>query len=165
MGALQAALDGERRARGLTWDQLAAEINEPFKSMPSTPISVGTIRTMTTKRSVTSAVVLQVLRWLRRTPESFLVGRDPAPALGEELPDAGPTQILRFDTAAMHAALEARRQEQAMTWNEAAREIPGFTPGMLTNLAKGPLIGFPRVMALTQWLARPASDFVRARSK
>jgi hypothetical protein len=36
---------------------------------------------------------------------------------------------------------------------------------MLTNLASGPLIGFPRVMALTQWLGRPASDFVRARSK
>jgi hypothetical protein len=36
---------------------------------------------------------------------------------------------------------------------------------MLTNLANGPLIGFPRVMALVQWLGRPASDFVRARSK
>ena len=58
MCALQEALDGERRARKLTWDQLAAEINEPFKHTPSIPISVGTIRTMTTKRSVTSAVVL-----------------------------------------------------------------------------------------------------------
>jgi hypothetical protein len=91
MRALQAALDGERRARGLTWDQLAAEINEPFKHTPSISISVGTIRTMTAKRSVTSA--------------------------------------------------------------------------MLTNLANGPLIGFPRVMALVQWLGRPASDFVRVRSK
>ena|ERR1700689_5369272 len=80
MRALQTALDGERRARKLTWDQLAAEINEPFKHTPSIPISVGTLRTMTTKRSVTSAVVLQVLRWLRRTPESFLAGRDQTPA-------------------------------------------------------------------------------------
>jgi hypothetical protein len=163
--ALQDALDGERRTRKLTWDQLAAEINEPFKHTPSIPISVGTIRTMTTKRSVTSAVVLQVLRWLRRTPESFLAGRDQAPAPREALPGAGPAQILRFDTAAIHAALDARRREQGMTWREVASEIRGFTPSMLTNLANGPLIGFPRVMALMQWLGRPASDFVRARSK
>lgn len=165
MSALQAALDGERRARGLTWVELAAEINEPFKNTPFIPISVGTVRTMTTKRSVTSAVVLQVLRWLRRTPESFLAGRDQPPAPGEELPEAGPSQILRFDTAAMHAALDAKRRQRGMTWNEVAKEMPGFTPGMLTNLAKGPLIGFPRVMALVQWLCRPASDFVRARSR
>jgi hypothetical protein len=165
MHALQAALDGERRARGLRWDQLTAEISEPFKNTPSIPISVGTIRTMTAKRSVTSAVVLQVLRWLRRTPESFLAGRDQAPALGEKLPEAGPSQILRFDTAAIHAALDTKRREQGMTWKEVAGEIRGFTPTMLTNLANGPLIGFPRVMTLPQWLGRPASDFVRARSK
>jgi len=165
MRALQAALDAERRARKLTWDQLAAEISEPFKITPSIPISVSTLRTMTAKRSVTSAVVLQVLRWLRRTPESFLLGRDQPPAPGEALPEAGPGQILRFDTAAIHAALDARRRERGLTWKEVASEIRGFTPGMLTNLAHGPLIGFPRVMGLTQWLGRPAADFVRVRSR
>jgi hypothetical protein len=149
----------------LTWDELAAEINEPFKHTPSIPISVGTLRTMTTKRSVTSAVVLQVLRWLRRTPESFLAGSSPTPGPEEELREAGPSHILRFDTAAIHAALDAKRRERGLTWKEVASEIPGFTPSMLANLAKGPLIGFPRVMGLTQWLGRPASDFVRARSR
>jgi hypothetical protein len=109
--------------------------------------------------------VAQVLRWLRRTPESFLAGRDQAPSPGEALPVAGHSQILRFDTAAIHAALDARHRERGTTWREVAGELPGFTPGMLTNLANGPLIGFPRVMALMQWLGRPASDFVRARSK
>jgi hypothetical protein len=165
MCALQSALDSERLGRKLTWDQLAAEINEPFKNTPSLPISVSTIRSMTTKRSVTSAVVLQVLRWLRRTPESFLAGRHAAPARGEVLPAAGPAQILRFDTAAMHGALDAKRRERGLIWSEAAKEMPGFTPSMLTNLATGPLIGFPRVMVLTQWLGRPAADFVRVRSK
>jgi hypothetical protein len=149
----------------LTWDELAAEINKPFEHTPSIPISVGTIRTMTAKRSVTSAVVLQVLRWLRRTPESFLAGRDQPHRLSEELPEAGLSQILRFDTAAIHAALDEKRRHRGLTWTEVASEIPGFTPSMLTNLAKGPLIGFPRVMALPQWLGRPASDFIRTRSK
>jgi hypothetical protein len=39
--------------------------------------------------------------------------------------------------------------------------LPGFTESMLTNLSTGPLIGFPRVMILTQWLGRPAASFVR----
>jgi hypothetical protein len=165
MRALQEALDSERRVRKLTWDQLAAEISDPFKTTPSIPISVGTLKTMTAKRSVTSAVVLQVLRWLRRTPESFLAGRDQAPSPEEALPEAGPGQILRLDTAAIHAALDAKRRGRGLTWKEVAGEIRGFTPGMLTNLAKGPLIGFPRVMGLTQWLGRPAADFVRVRSR
>jgi len=88
-----------------------------------------------------------------------------APAPNENLPEAGPARVLRFDTRAMHAALDARRRERGRTWTALAKEMPGFTPGMLTNLATGPLIGSPRVMAIPQWLGRPASDFVRARSK
>jgi HlyD family secretion protein len=33
----------------------------------------------------------------------------------------------------------------------------------LTNLATGPLIGFPRVMLIPQWLGVPAASFVRGR--
>ncbi len=165
MRGLQTALDDERRARKLTWDEVAAEINAPFEHTPSIPISVGTLRTMTAKRSVTSAVVLQALRWLGRTPESFLAGRDDMARREEAWPEAAAMRILRFDTTALHAALDAKRRERGMTWREVASELPGFTPSMLTNLANGPLIGFPRVMLLTQWLGRPASDFVRARSE
>jgi hypothetical protein len=43
--------------------------------------------------------------------------------------------------------------------------LSGFTASMLTNLSTGPLIGFPRVMLLTQWLGRPAADFVRVRAQ
>ena len=72
MRAFYAELDKQRRSRGLTWTQLATEINRPFESTSSIPISPGTLRDMLKKRSVTSAVVFQVLRWLGRTPESFL---------------------------------------------------------------------------------------------
>ncbi len=33
--------------------------------------------------------------------------------------------------------------------------------GMLTNLATGAAIGFPRVMRIMQWLGRPAAEFAR----
>ena len=163
---LHAALDVERLARGLSWVTLVAEINKPFVGTPSIPISVGTVRSMLDKRSVTSDVVLQILRWLRRTPESFLAGSDAAPPLANEiLPEPGPGRILRFDTRAMDAALNAERLSRGMTWKQVAGETPGFTQNMLINLAKGPLIGFPRVMMIPQWLHRPAASFVRDRGR
>jgi hypothetical protein len=161
MHELHRVLDEARRARGLSWAELAAEINRPFDGTPSIPISVGTVRGMRDKRSVTSAVVLQVLRWLRRTPESFLSGSDDSAHAAGALPEAGPSRILRFDTRTMHAALDAKRARQGMTWKQVAGELPGFSESTLRNLASGPLIGFPRVMMITQWLDRPAASFVR----
>lgn len=161
MKAFYAALDAERQAQQLSWAELTAEINKPFRFTSSIPISVGTIRDMLKKRSVTSAVVLQILRWLRRAPESFLTGRDLPATENETLPDPGPSRILRFDTRAMHAALNEERVKRGMTWKEIAGEMPGFSENMLTNLASGPLIGFPRVMMITQWLGRTAASFMR----
>jgi hypothetical protein len=161
MSAFHAALDAERSARQLSWAELTAEINEPFRGASSLPISATTIKNMRTKRSVTSAVVLQALRWLGRTPESFLSGRDLAPTASEAMPFAGTSRILRFDTRAMHAALNAERVKRGVTWRQVAEELPGFTESMLTNLAAGPLIGFPPVMAIPQWLGLPAASFVR----
>lgn len=161
MHELYSVLDDARRARELSWAALAAEINKPFEGTPSIPISVSTLRGMPDKRSVTSAVVLQILRWLRRTPESFLDDGDGAPEANEVLPDPGPSRVLRFDTRAMYAALDVERAKRGMTFKQVASEVPGFTESMLRNLASGPLIGFPRVMMITQWLRRSAASFVR----
>lgn len=165
MRSFHGELDALRRARGLNWAQLATEINRPFESTPSIPIHPETLRDMLKKRSVTSAVVLQVLRWLGRTPESFLSGSGRTPSPDERLPEAGLDRILRFDTRAIYDALQQERLRRGMTWKQVADEMPGFTPSMLSNLATGPLIGFPRVMTLMQWLGRPAATFVRVRSR
>ena len=161
MKRLYEALDGARRDRELTWAGLVAEINKPFDGTPSIPISTSTVKGMGKKSSVTGAVVLQILSWLSRTPESFLSRNDTAPLDSESLPEPGPGRILRFDTCAMHAAIDAERRKRRMTWKEVASELPGFTESMLNNLVNGPLIGFPRVMLLTQWVGRPAASFVR----
>lgn len=165
MDAFWAATDAARRDRNLSWVDLASAINEPFRGTPSIPISVSTLRGMRTKRSVTSAVVLQVLRWLGRAPESFLTLRNGVAEPCETLPEPGPSRLLRFDTQSIHAALDTERRRRGLTWKQVADELPGFTPGTLTNLASGPLIGFPRVMLITQWLRCPATRFVRARAR
>lgn len=160
MGRLMATMDGERRARRWSWPELAAAINRPFAGTPSLPISSGTLRGLLDKHSVTSAVVLQILRWLTRAPEHFLTG--PSRSAVVVLADPGPGRILRMDTGALFAALDAERGARQLPWTHVAAELPGFTPGMLTRLARGPLIGCPRVFLLTQWLRQPAAAFVRA---
>ncbi len=163
MRAFHAALDTARQAKGLSWAELAAETNRPFEGTTSIPIHPATLRSMPTKRSVTSAVVLQALAWLGQTPESFLTG---VPTLPETpLPKSGSGRVLRFDTRALHAALNLQRQARGQSWAQVTAELPGFTTSMLANLAAGPQIGFPRVMLLTQWLGQPAADFIRVRAR
>ncbi len=158
---LQHAVDDARQARGLSWAAVAAEINMPFEGTPSIPISVSTIRDMHKKASVTSGVVLQVLRWLRRTPESFLSGEQSTPIANADLPEPGPSRILRFDTRAMYTALDTERIRRGIKWKEIAGQLPGFTESTLRNLSTGPLIGFPRAMLIPQLLGRPAAAFIR----
>ena len=158
-------LDRARCAQGMTWTEVMKEINRPFEGTPSIPISLSTVKGMAKKRSVTSAVVLQILGWLRRTPESFLSGSNSAPLERENLPLPEPGRILRFDTRAIHAAIDRERRARGLTWKQVANELPGFSEGMLTNLAGGPLIGFPRVMVLTEWVGLPAADSVRVRDR
>jgi hypothetical protein len=165
MQALFDAVDAERLERGLTWAALVGEINAPFAGTSSIPISASTVRGMAKKSSVTSAVVLQALRWLRRTPESFLSGGTAGANQGEALPEPGASRILRFDTRSMYEALDAERARLGMTWKRVAGELRGFSENMLRNLATGPLIGFPRVMMIPQWLSRSAASFVRTRNR
>jgi hypothetical protein len=161
MSALFAVLDEERRRQGMTWDEVTSAIDEPFRYVSSLPISASTIRGMLSKRTVTSAVILQILRWLGRSPESFLQGREGRARPDESLPVVSQSEILRLDTAAIYEALDAARCTRKLRWKEVAGQLPGFTEGMLRNLKNGPAIGFPRVMTLTQWLDRPLSSFAR----
>ena len=123
MRAFHLALDAARQTRGLSWAELAAETNRPLEGTTSIPIHQATLRGMLAKRSVTSAVVLQALAWLGRTPESFLTGSS---SLAETLlPESGPGRVLRFDTRALHAALNAQRQARGLSWEPITKRGQG----------------------------------------
>ena len=100
-----------------------------------------------------------MLRWLGRTPESFIPGHEAAPK--EALPFAEPGQLLRFDTQKLDEALDAQRTARGWTWRQMADDIGGMAVSSLTRLQKGGRTAFPDVLRLAQWLRRPVASFVR----
>jgi len=160
--ALYEALDEQRRSRQLTWKALTDEVNQHRTRLR--PISTSTITGLKDKPAAEGDGVLQMLIWLRRTPESFVPGMaDPrSPCFVQ--PELASGQIRRWNKQALFAALDERRLARSMTWDELANEISGFTPGMLKDLHKGGRIGFPRVMRLVRYLGESAAAFTHVAS-
>jgi hypothetical protein len=101
-----------------------------------------------------------MLIWLNRSPESFVVPKiEMANSASHALPSTK-KQILRWDTAALHAALDRKRVELGVSWNDVASAVGGgWQRGTLTRLAKGGRVSFPGVMRLVLWIGQPAAKF------
>jgi hypothetical protein len=167
LAGLYAAMDAVRTARGLSWRDLVREINAPFAYVTSRPIALSTVTSTRTKAVAEGDGVLQMLRWLERTPESFVADRDGLDGLSAErfaLPQPPADQILRFDTRKLFAAINARRIESGKTWDRVASDI-GVSASSLTHLSKGGRTGFPHVVRVTRWLGLPVADFTHVCSR
>jgi hypothetical protein len=157
--ALHDALDAARRARGMSWSRVAAEVNRHRTYLPR--IAASTISGLRDKSVAEGDGVLQMLLWLGKSPEAFVPGHTDADAERFQLPELTTGQILRWDTRTIHAELDGHRRARGMTWVEIGQEIGGCTPSMLTGLGKGGRAGLPHVMRLVLWLDRPAVTFTR----
>lgn len=160
LAALYKALDAERGARRLTWSAAVRQMSGSFTQGGSRPLALSTVKGLRTKAVAEGDGVLQMLRWLGRSPESFVDGA--STEAGTSLPAAGADQVLRLDTRRLHAALNAARAERGLTWAQVADAIGGrTTQSTLAHLSKGGRTGFPNVMRLTRWLDAPLAHFVR----
>jgi hypothetical protein len=160
--ALFDALDAQRQARGLSWSQVIKEMHQ-MHQRPATArrLSASTMTGTRTRSAAEGDGVLAMLRWLNRTPESFMPGCRESEQIDARLPDVPPGKVLRFDAKKIYAALDALRLEREMTWAEVAKEI-GTNAASLLHLSKGKRVVFPGVMRIFRWLGRPAADFTRA---
>ena len=163
VGALFVTLDAQRRSRGMTWQAVAREINGEVAGARA--IAASTLTGLRTRRAVEGDGVLQMLRWLRRTPESFVPGAASSTADGTALPQPGVDQILRFDTRKLYSALDAQRVDRGLTWKQVATEVGAGSAASLTRYAEGGRTSFPDVMRIAAWLGRPVAHFTRASSR
>jgi hypothetical protein len=161
LAALHRAVDERRRTEGLSWAGLARAVSAPFTELPGTrAMAVSTIRRWADAPSAEGDGVLQALRWLGRSPESFVAGHPLARADETLLPDPGSGRILRWDASALHRSLDEARRTSDLTWAEVATAI-GVTTPTLTGLARTQRVSVPDAVRLTTWLARPAAAFTR----
>ena len=166
VAALFAAIGERRTLERLSWRQVADQIWQQsailnLRRPHDHPISPSTISRMATRTETSCQHALFFLRWLGRTPESFV----PAAAGGpcdRPLPAAGPDRRLRWDLKLLYAALDAQRRQRALTWRTAALEL-GCSPSQLTGLRSARFAtGLTLAMRIVRWLDRPAADFVYA---
>jgi hypothetical protein len=158
------ALDTERRARELSWFELADELwdqsSELNAQLLDHPLCGGAVSRLGARGETSCQYALFMFRWLDRAPEEFLTG--PTVDVGDiRLPAPGPGSRLRWDLNLLYTAVNAYRQEHRLTWTELARII-GCTPSRLTNLRTARMADLGLTMRLTQLLTRPAADFVHA---
>jgi hypothetical protein len=128
--ALFAALDARRRAEGLSWPAAAAAIwntapalnaARDARGLANHPISTSALQTLGRRGNTTCQHALFFLRWLERSPESFLEGA--TPGAGAPLPACGAGRHPRWDLKALHAALNDARTGRGATWAQTAREL------------------------------------------
>ena len=159
--ALHAALDAQRKARGLSWSQVTQEMHQTFKHVSTRRLSPSTMSGIGARSSAEGDGVLAMLRWLNRSPESFIPGHKDSEDNDARLPDIPAGKILRFDTKKLYAALDSRRIERNMTWPQVAKEA-GTGVSTLMYLSKRTRVAFPGVMRIFKWLGQPAAHFTRA---
>jgi AraC-like DNA-binding protein len=158
-------MEAQREARGLSWSGVAREIWELSSELNGQrsdhPISPATVTGMATRGDTTCQHALFFLRWLDRSPESFVPGDEPK-AYAQPLPAADADRRLRWNLKKLHGALDAQRRERSLTWKQLASELR-CTPSQLTGIRTARFGTSMRLaMRITHWLERPAADFVYA---
>jgi hypothetical protein len=162
--ALAQALEAKRLERGLTWTAAANEMWELSSELNALrndhPISASALRNVGVQGGTTCQHALFMLRWLERSPESFLTGAPPDAGFG--LPPVGADRRLRWNLRTLFASLDTARRAEGLTWKELATII-GCTPSQLTGLRRAKFAtGIDVAMRITQWLGRDSSFFIYA---
>jgi hypothetical protein len=161
--ALYSALDRQRGELGLSWRQVAdqlwnlsAELNDRRRDHPIDP---STLTKMAKKPRTSCQHALFMLRWLDRSPESFLEGAthdDP----GFALPPAGPDRRLRWSLKLLYRTMDEKRRQEELTWPQLAATL-GCSPSRLTALRTAKFAtDMDLAMRIVQWINRPAAEFI-----
>jgi len=149
--ALFDAVEAQRRERGMTWSELSTELG----------VSASTIKSMTKRQwGIELDGVTAMARWVGRTVESFAGGDGgPAPAPASY---AKTRHFLRFDTAALYAAVDAERDRRRLSWDQVATEVWPSGPWgskQLEGLARGGRADVYSAVAICEWLGRTIQSF------
>jgi hypothetical protein len=121
-------------------------------------VSAGVIKNLEQGKPTSCQHATGLLRWLGRTPESFVPGAEDSGACA--LPDVGPFAI-RWSMQKLWDGVDAQREERGLSWDDVATQLEW--PGVKT-FARDITYGIPMDLAMrvTQWIGAPAATFMIA---
>jgi hypothetical protein len=120
------------------------------------PLAPSTLTSLGRRGDTSCQHALFFLRWLDRSPESFVPGSDH----DRPLPAAGPDRRPRWHLRRTYDALDELRRTEELTWVALAAELH-CTPSQLTGLRTARYATSMRLaMRICARLGRPAADFV-----
>ena len=147
------ALHAKRAAMGLSEREMMDDLNRVNHN--SMPIALATVNGMKKRMDTSCQHSLHMLRWLDKTPESFLQGA----GIDERLPFSADAPLY-WSMKAVGEAVAAEKVKRNLSWKQVAQELEAsqnqvsaihkLRYGMSVHLA----------MKITQWLNRPSSDFI-----
>jgi hypothetical protein len=160
--ALFEAIDERRRSEGGSWSTVAAQIWDLSADLNAQrndhPIAPTTITGMATRGATSCQHALFMLRWLGRSPESFL--DPPRPELDRPLPELGRDRRLRWNLRRTYDALNECRVQRGRSWSDLAETLR-CTPSQLTGVRTARFaMDMNLAMKITQWIGRPAAEFI-----
>ena len=161
--AFTAALNARRRELGRDWGQLADDLWKQSAALNNDldeghAMCGGALSRLPNRNDTSCQYAMFALRWMDRAPEDFLVG--PVVDVGDtRLPVTGPDRRLRWDLGQLYVAVNEQRRERGLTWAALAAAV-GCTHSRLTNLRTARQADLALVVRLTQWLRRPAAEFI-----
>jgi hypothetical protein len=148
--ALFAVVDEQLAATKMSWTALARQLAWG---------SQGTYKRMRDGGVASCQIVLPLIQWVGRTPESFTFDADGIE--GQLLPDPGGRGWRWYwDMRELAAAVETRRVERDLTVDDVAGELVS-APGEIAHLATtryGTTMSF--AMRCARWLDRTATSFM-----
>ncbi|MEY2469751.1 MAG: hypothetical protein QOF21_2449 [Actinomycetota bacterium] len=142
------AIEAERIARGLSRTAAVKDIHW---------LEARVINNLEHGIGTTCQHITGLLRWLGRSPESFMPGIKDRPEYA--IPDVGPFAV-RWSMPALYDAVDARRAELGMSWQQVGDELNWPTVKALKNSKYG--IPMDLAMRVTRWLGQPAATFMYA---
>ena len=145
-GAVGEAVETRREELGLTPSGLIRSVNW---------LSAAPLARLREGEPTTCQHVNGLLRWLGHSPESF----SPGMADGAEcaIPDFGPYAV-RWNMAALWAAVDERRAEGGESWDDVRRTTGCLDVEGIRLETYG--IRMHDAMNIVRWLARPAATFM-----
>ncbi len=163
--ALYLELDSVREQQGLSWSEVAKAINGASNRTLDKPttghaLAASTIKATEVRSIMEGDGILQMLRWLNRSPESFVPGFANGELDKYSLPVPPEGCMIRFDTRKIYTTIDDAIQRRGISWKQAAEEM-GAAITQLKHLEKGGRTSFPMVVRIALWLDIPTAQFVR----